>query len=176
MENTTCSLNGVRPRCLNASPYLPGAAAWLFLFTLCICGLLAGGCSSTKDKPESARFAAVEVVVHNTEKLRSVTADVLHEHGYKAATGSVSTLVFEKQGSSLNNLAYGNWMGTGIWSRVKISFVPVSGDVFRLEAHAFLVRNKGEVLEEEMPVSNIHSGQYQKMLNEIAKRLAPSSS
>jgi len=145
-------------------------AGWLAVVLACLGGFVGAGCRST-DKPESARFASVEVVVRSNQQLHSVTADVFHEPGYNAAPGSVSTLVFEKQGSTMNNLAYGNWMGAGIGSRVKVSFIPVSGDIFRIECHAFLVRNKGEVLEEEMPVSGIHSGQYQKMLNEIAKRL-----
>ena len=141
---------------------------------LCCWVLLGAGCSST-DKPESARFASVEVHGSTLAQLSSVTAAVFHEHGYRADTGGKRGLVFEKQGTTMNNLAYGNWMGTGILARVKVIFVPITDDEFRIECHAFLVRSKGEALEEEIPVSSMHSGQYQKMLNEVAKRLTGKS-
>ena len=145
-------------------------AGAVLVAALCIACLHVTGCKST-EKPESAQFASVEIQGHTVEQIRSVTADVFHQHGYKAATGNLSSLVFEKEGSTMNNIAYGNWMGTGIANRAKINFVLLTGDAFRIECHAFLVRNKGEVLEEEIPVKGIHSGVYQKMLNEIAKRL-----
>ncbi len=140
------------------------------LAVLCIAGLLAGGCKNT-DKPETAQFASVEIHGRSPQQIRAVTADVMREHGYKVSTGNLSTIVFEKEGTTMNNIAYGNWMGGGIATRAKINFVPVTDDVFRIECHAFLVRNKGEVLEEEVTVKGIHSGQYQKMLKEIARRL-----
>jgi len=140
------------------------------LAAICLLGLLAAGCK-TNDKPESARFASVEIRGHSPQDIRATTVDVFREHGYKLASGSLSELVFEREGSTMNNLAYGNWMGTGITARAKISFVPVTDDLYRVECHAFLVRNKGEVLEEEITIKHVHSGPYQKMLDEAAKRL-----
>ncbi len=137
----------------------------------CLLVLLFAGCKTHDDKPDSADFASVEIRGHTMQQIQSVTSDVFHEHNYKATTGSLTSLVFEKEGTTMNNIAYGNWMGTGIASRVKLLFVPVTDDVFRIDCHAFLVRNKGETLEEEIPVTHIHHKQYQKMLDEIAKRL-----
>lgn len=136
----------------------------------CLLGLTGAGCKST-DKPETAQFASVEIRGRTPQQIRAATADVMREHGYKAATGNVSTIVFEKEGSTMNNIAYGNWMGGGIATRAKISLVPVTDDMFRLECHAFLVRSKGEAVEEEITIKGIHRGQYQKMMNEIGKRL-----
>jgi hypothetical protein len=144
------------------------AAAIMAVIGLAV--LLAAGCK-TNDKPESAQFASVDIRGRPVDLIRSATADVFHEHGYKAESESLATLVFDKEGSAMNNLAYGNWMGTPVGTRVRLNFVPIGEYSFRIECHAFIVRNKGEVLEDEITINGIHRGQYQKMLDEIAKRL-----
>ncbi len=129
------------------------------------------GCRSTA-KPESARFASVEIHGNTPGQIRDVAVAVFQEKDYKLAQPGLNSFVFEKEGSQLRNLAYGNWIGdTPIWIRVKASIVPVEEATFRLECHAFMLRGKAETTEEEIPISNFHSGPYQKLLDEVAKRL-----
>lgn len=144
------------------------------LAAVCVMAFVLCGCK-TDERPESAKFASVEIRGHNPQEIRATTADVFRENGFTPKSGNLSTIVFERQGSTMNNIAYGNWMGGGIASRATVNFIPVTGDLFRIECHAFLVRNSGEVLEEEVRIKSIHSGTYQKMLKEVAKRLGQKS-
>ncbi len=75
----------------------------------------------------------------------------------------------------MNNLAYGNWESDKrLWTRVKASIVPVQGTVYRLQCHAFMVRDKGEpTFEEEVKLQNYSGHGYQKLLEEVARRLTP---
>jgi hypothetical protein len=141
------------------------------LCALCLYGLLGAGCKST-DKPESARFASVEIRGNTPGQIRDVVVAVFQEHGYILARTGMTKFVFEQKGSSWNNLAYGNWIGdTPIWIRVKVAVVPVVEATYRIECHAFMLRGRGESTEEEIRITGLHSGPYQKLLDEVAGRL-----
>jgi len=94
------------------------------------------------------------------------------KNGYKARQTDPSSLVFEKQGSRMNNFAYGSWMGdTPVWIRVKGNVLPVGQMTYRLECTPYLVRDIGTGAEEELPVNGLHRAPYQKLLDEVALRL-----
>jgi hypothetical protein len=128
------------------------------------------GCR-TVGKSDPAQIASVEIHGHPLPRVRDVTAEVFHEHGYEVMKRGWVDLVFEREGSSMNNIAYGNWMGSGIWVRAKVRIADISPEESRIDCEAFLLRNRGEPTEEEIKIRKIHSHQYQKLLNEVAKRL-----
>ncbi len=129
------------------------------------------GCKST-DKPDSARFASVEIHGNTPGQIGNMAVTVFREKDYTVAKRTLTNLVFEKEGSSMQNVAYGNWIGdTPIWVRVKVSIVTTGETKCRLECHAFLLRGRGESTEEEIHISHFRSGPYQKLLDEVAKRL-----
>jgi hypothetical protein len=131
--------------------------------------LLCLGCHSTPTNP-SGQFASVDLHNNTPGQIRAVALEVFKTDGYTLAEGSTSRdYVFEKEGSSIDNLAYGNWIGTPIWVRFKVHLVPISEATFRLQGDAFLVRGKGEPAEEEIKVK--HASSYQKILNQVAQRL-----
>jgi hypothetical protein len=137
-----------------------------------VCGLLGSGCSSV-NKPESARFASVEIHGNTPGQISQVALDVFRENGYQVWRVDSSKLVFEKEGSTLNNVAYGSWLGgSGVWIRVKASIVPVSEQTFRLQCQAYLVRDRGGATEDEIKVNRMRGHRYQKLLDEVARRLA----
>jgi len=143
-------------------------AVWL---AVCLGASLSAGCRST-GKVHSDEFASVELHGHPIEQVRDVTAQVFHDHGYKVTQKGWTSLVFEKEGSTMNNLAYGNWMGSGIGLRVKATIHDLSPGECRLECEAFLVRNRDEPVEDEIKVSKLHRRPYQKLLDEVARRLS----
>jgi len=103
-----------------------------------------------------------------------MTATVFQEHGFKATEPGFDHLVFEKKGSTMNEIAYGGWMGeTPVWVRVKLSVVPVAEGTCRLQCDAYLVQDKGSPIEEEKRIGSMHRGQYRKLLEEVARRLNP---
>jgi hypothetical protein len=140
---------------------------------VCGCGLAGSGCQSTGDK-SAGHFAAVEIRGNTPGQIGAMTGTVFQEHGFKETEPGFDRLVFEKPGSKMNNLAYGGWMGeTPVWVRVKVSVVPIAEASFRLQCRAYLVQDKGSPIEEEKRIGNMHRGQYQKMLEEVAGRLKP---
>jgi hypothetical protein len=133
-------------------------------------GGLGAGCSSV-GKPASPVLGSVEIRGVPIERIRDVTSEVFHDHGYKVAASGWTTLTFEREGSLMNDIAYGNWMGSRIRVRVKATLTELSGGGCKIECSAHLVRNEGEPVEDEVKVNRLHGHKYQKMLHEVAKRL-----
>ena len=82
------------------------------------------------------------------------------------------TWLFEKEGSKMNNIAYGSWFAdTPIWIRVRATLVPVAETRYRLQCDVHLVRDRGGSTEEELPTHGSRRSSYQKLLEEVAARL-----
>ena len=132
--------------------------------------ILFSGCQS--NKPAAARFASVEISGNTPGQINLMAIAVFKENGYSVAHADPNRLILEKESSTVNNIAYGNWEGKHLWTRVKASIVPVTEGVYRLQCHAYHVRDKGEpTFEEEIKVQNFSSHGYQKMLEAVARRL-----
>jgi hypothetical protein len=127
------------------------------------------GCKST-DKPASAQFASVEIRGNTPGQIRDVAVEVFKEHQYQVMHSNPTNMVFEKEGSGWNNFAYGNWMGEGVWVRVKASIVPVAEGTFRLQCNAYMLRDRRGPTEEEVKLTSLQSHTYQKLLEEIYHR------
>jgi hypothetical protein len=132
--------------------------------------LLCAGCSSAP-KPASNPLAYVEIRGQPHEKVADMAARVFYDNGYQVVRNGWAHLVFEKEGSTMNNIAYSNWMDGPVWVRVKASVVDVSPGTCRLECEAFLLRSRNQPAEEEIRIHKLHSHKYQQLMNEVAKRL-----
>jgi hypothetical protein len=75
--------------------------------------------------------------------------------------------VLEKEGSTGTSIAYGNWMGTPVSIRVRTRLIQVGEMTYRLECSAYHVRDAGGTLEEEIRISRMKRGTFQKLLNEV---------
>jgi hypothetical protein len=146
------------------------AAGLALLLAVCLGGWVGAGCS-TVGKPVSPLLGSVEIQGATIEAIRDVTAEVFRDHGYKVVSSGWMKLIFEREGSLMNDLAYGNWMGKRIRVRAKATLIELPGGGFKIECSASLVRNEGEPVEDEVKVSKLHGHKYQKMLHEVAKRL-----
>ena len=78
-------------------------------------------------------------------------------------------MVFEKEGSRWDQIAYGSWVNdASVWLRVKVSMVSLSADTFRLQCLAYKIRNKGDPLtEDKVRIRNNHSKPYQALLDKV---------
>ena len=129
------------------------------------------GCRSV-GKPNSASFASVEIKGRTAVEIRDATVAVFREEGYTPVVAGTSELVFEQEGSRMNKVAYGDWVGgSSVYVRVKAAIVPLSDTEHRLQCTAYMVRNKGTGIEDEVRLANVRSGPYQRMLNKVAKQL-----
>ena len=135
-----------------------------------VCSLLALGCKST-GKPASAHFASVEIQGNTPGQIRDVTVEVFKQHEYLVTRSNPGNMMFEKEGTEWDKVAYGNWMGGAVWIRVRASIVPVSEEKFRLQCNAFMVRDRGNASEEEVKLMSVQGHSYQKLLEEISQHL-----
>ena len=153
----------------------PPSRAWLpGLLTLLCAAFVSGGCSL--GKPASASFASVVIGNRSVEQIQQTTTAVFRGDGYSARPSSGDTLVFEKEGTQANNVAQNGLVGTHYGAqtiiRVRTDIVDLGGGSFRLQCQTFMVRNAGDsFFEDEHRLANIRSGPYQKLLDEVAKRL-----
>jgi hypothetical protein len=154
-----------------------GGCAWRLaaLLALGLGALMNGGCRSTP-KPESEVFASVIIAGNTPGQIGAMTTQVFQAHGYKVAAAGRKGLVFEKEGSTWSNLAYGSWLGdTPVWERVKVAIEPVAEAAFRLQCQAYRVQDRGGALEEETKIGQAHARPYEKLLEEVAARFRPST-
>jgi arylsulfatase A-like enzyme len=163
-ERQFCSPGGSRPRFVRY-PVLA------FLCALCL-GVAAGtGCASS-GKGAPAEVAAVNIQDHTPKEIGQAAAEVFREHGYTVAHQDKTHLTFEKQGSKMNNLVYGDWMpGSSVWLRVQASISPVNETTFHLQCDAHLISGKGETTEETVKFAHVSTAPIQALLDEVARRL-----
>jgi hypothetical protein len=147
------------------------AATWRLLALLTVSLYLPWwtGCSST-GKPADGGFAAVDINGNTPGQIHDAAVEVFQKNGYQVTNKDLEAMVFEKEGTKWDNLAYGNWEeDTPVWVRVKASIVSISEARFRLKCNAYFVRGHSSVLEEE--VACLRSAPYQKLMAEVAARL-----
>lgn len=130
------------------------------------------------DKPASSGFASVVIKNASLDKIQSTTIQVFKEADYQSTYSSLnqSSMVFEKEGTRGQSFAYNGIVGTHenqmILDRVKVNVAARVDNSFTLSCQAFVVRNAGDSFSaEEIKVSSWKSGPYQKLLDEVAKRL-----
>jgi hypothetical protein len=146
-----------------------------------LCGLallavwvLAGtGCSS---KPASASFASVVIPGKTSDEICKTTGVVFQEEGYQVRLLQASNMIFQKEASRSQALAYGGVIDTHYGSttaiRVKASLVDMGMGSYRLQCQAYVVRDANDAFfAEETRLSNMKGGTYQKILNKVAERL-----
>jgi hypothetical protein len=146
-----------------------------YLSRLLLVGLLFGsaGCASLS-QPASASFASVIISGSTSEEIQTVTRSVFGDAGYKLASSVGDAMVFEREGSRMDHIAYGSAIAnTPVWNRVRVSLVPFVSGTLRLQCQAYMVRDYGAgPMEEELKLLPIRAGPYQQLLESVAKRCA----
>ena len=151
-------------------PFTIGSCRLLSHILLAFCLVAASGCRST-DNSGSAGFASVMISGNTPGQIRNGTVEVFRADGYKVARSDPDRMIFEKEGSGMNNFAYGNWIGdSAVWVRVKASVMTAGEMTFRLQCRAYVVRDIGGSTEEEIILPGYRKGPYQKLLEEVARR------
>ena len=140
----------------------------------CLTLVLGAGCGT--GKPASASFASVNIPGKTPEDICKTAAAVFQEDGYVCRALAPASMVFEKEGTKGQSLAYGGVVDTYYGSttvvRVRAQLVDIGAGSYRLQCKAFMVRKAGDSFyEDESPLTNIRSGPYQKLLNKVAKQL-----
>jgi hypothetical protein len=138
---------------------------------LLACLLLTTGCGSM-GQPASSGIASVEITNRTPDQIRDATLSVFREKGFTLGPSTPNELVFEQEGSKMDQVAYGNWMGGKVYIRAKVAIVPVVEGRYRLQCTPGMVRDKGDsFFEEDVKLANIRRRPYQDLLDQVAKRL-----
>jgi hypothetical protein len=149
-------------------------AAWRTLASLSFTLLLSTGCHT--GQPASASFASVVISGRTPAEICQTTAAVFAEDGYKTRSLSPDNMVFEKEASRGQSLAYSGvvdtYYGATTVVRVRAQVVELAPGSNRLQCTAGMVRNaQDSFFEDESALLNVRSGPYQSLLNKVASRL-----
>jgi len=156
-------------RSLNKAMSLPKPIVVLFVIATALCGCRLG-------EPKSSGFASVVIPGHSADEISKAAGAVFQEDGYQVASLNTDGMVFQKQGSRGQDIAYngmvGSYYGEVSVTRVRAQIVDLGAGSYRLQCQAYVVRNAGDaVFEDESRLLNVRSGPYQSLLNKVAERL-----
>jgi len=141
---------------------------------LCFGAALLAGCGVGKSG--SGSFASVKITGKTPEEICKATAAVFQEDGYQVRALTPSQMVFEKEGSRGQSLAYSGVVDTHYGAttvvRVRAQLVDLGAGSSRLQCQAYMVRNANDsFFQDESRLINARSVPYQSLLNKVAKRL-----
>ena len=144
-----------------------------FLSLSLACGLFSAGCHL--GQPASASFASVIISGKSAGEIRDATVAVFRENGYQVFA-SAQGLIFEKEGTKANSIAYDGFVGSHYGAvtiiRVRVELVDLGNGAQRLQCQTYMVSGAGDsFFENESRLANFRSGPYQDLLDEVAKRL-----
>jgi hypothetical protein len=145
------------------------AVALMFLSALLVAGCGTG-------KPAGASFASVVIPGKTPEEICKTTGSVFQADGYKIMTLTPSSMVFMKEATRGQSMAYNGVVNTSYGAvtmvRVKAELVDLGNGSQRLQCQAAMVRNAGDsFFEDESRLINLRSRPYQNLLDKVAKQL-----
>jgi hypothetical protein len=147
----------------------------LSIAAACLLGtLLLAGCHM--GKADSASFASVVIPGKTPTEICTAAGAVFQEGGYQVVSLKPDNMIFQKEGTRGQSLAYGGvvdtYYGARTAVRVRAQLVDLGAGSFRLQCKASMVRDAGDAFfEDESNLVNLRAGPYQSLLNKVAKRL-----
>ena len=155
----------------NSNPF----AGWVRTLII-FAAIFSSGCGSM-DKPESASFAAVIITNQSVENIQQAAVSVFQNSGYQAQTLTDGSTGFYREATEREQRLYagivGAHEGDKVIIRVRIKIDPKGPGAYWLSCKAYAVRNPGEgVFEKTTALFGWQNEPYQKLLNQVAARLA----
>ncbi len=138
--------------------------------------LLAGTGCGTTGGPASASFASVTIENHSLKEIVDATAQVFGADGYAGGMSAPGKMVFQKGASRGTTWSQegllATYSGAQTVNRVRVEIDSLSGgSAYRLQCQAYVVRDPGALLEDEVRLSNLRGAPYQSLLNKVKKQL-----
>lgn len=146
--------------------------AGLYFFLALFVALISCGCKSTPATP-SNRLASVIIKDRTPSEIESAIRAVFEKHDFDPVprkTGGV--MVFEKKGTFMNGLVYGDWYSGGVWDRVNVYLGEIGPGSFLVDCDAFMVQEHDDpFFQSERKPYKTRRHLYQKLLDEVAGQL-----
>jgi hypothetical protein len=114
------------------------------------------------------------VVIYNQEpeKIIEATTHKFTSVGFTTLTTDDNEGVYERTGSTMQNLAYGSWMEGSIWEKATLTVEPYGNGASLLEAKVDRISNKNdEFFMDKKALSKRQRKPFQEMLDQIATEL-----
>jgi hypothetical protein len=136
--------------------------------------VLVAGCRL--GQPGSAAFASVTIEGKTQQEICQTAGAVFQEAGYRVRALDPNQMVFDREGTRGEAIAYGGvvdtYYGSSTAVRVKAELVDLGMGKARLQCQAYMVRNANDsFFQDESALVPARSGPYQSLLNKVAKRL-----
>jgi hypothetical protein len=143
---------------------------------LILTAIFSAGCKSM-DKPESASFAAVVISNQSVQSIQQAAVSVFQENGYTALTLGDGSTGFQREATEREQRQYAGFVGAHegdkVIIRVQIKIEPKNAAAYWLSCKAYAVTNPGQgIFETTTALFGFQSDPYQKLLNQVAARLA----
>ena len=133
--------------------------------------VLVTGCRSPNG-PVSNRMASIVVTNRSADQIEAAIQAVFEKHAYEAGKSEEDELVFEKQGTFMNGLVYGDWYSGGVWERIRVYQRELRPVETVVECDAYMVQEREDPLfQKERKEFKTRRGHCQKLLDEVAKDL-----
>jgi hypothetical protein len=145
-----------------------GAAVFLLALAAMV---LTTGCQTTKS---SVSNLMASIVVTNTpaERIEAAVNEVFTKHSFEEARAKEDELVFQRPGSLMSGLIYGDWYSGGVWERVKIYLRELDPARTVVECDGYMVQQHEDPLfQKEKRQYKTKKGHLQDLLNEVAQEL-----
>jgi hypothetical protein len=146
-------------------------ASPLMVMALCLTFFLTG-CKSTPQTP-SNRLASVVIKDRTPDEIEAATRTVFEKHDYDLSPRrDGGAMVFEKKGTFMNGLVYGDWYSGGVWERVKVYHIDMEPGRTLVDCDAYMVQEHDDpFFQSERKPYTSRRHVYQKLLEEVAREL-----
>lgn len=134
--------------------------------------VLTTGCATPKTSV-SNRMASIVVTNQSEEKIEAALRTVFKNHGYEEGKAEDDELVFQKPGSFMSGLVYGDWYSGGVWERIKVYQRDLDSARTVVECDGYMVQEHEDPLfQNEKKEHSTKKGHLQELLDEVPKELA----
>jgi hypothetical protein len=146
---------------------------------LMVAALVGSGCRSP-DKPAPAGFASVFIANQSSEKIRMAAIAVMESNGYQTIQPSDGTLIFEKETTRDEQIAYAGLIGAHEGEktivRMRMGLQKFGASSYLLDGKASVVTSPGDpVHEQSYALFAFKNGLCQKLLNDVEITLQQST-
>ena len=134
--------------------------------------IVLSGCKSTPKTP-SNRLASVIIKNRTRDEIEAATRTIFEKHDYELSRRrDGDPMVFEKQGTFMNGLFYGDWYSGGVWERVKVYLAVLEPGQTLLDCDAYMVQEHDDpFFQSERKPYKSRRHVYQNLLEEVVKEL-----
>ena len=135
------------------------AAAWL-----------AAGCSTPKTG--SQRLASIIVENRSPAQIEASLVQIYESHAYRLKR-KADKLIFEKPGTAMNSLIYGDWYSGGVWERIEVFQRELEPGRTLVDCDAYMVQEVDDPFFQKVhQVYKTRRGHCQKLLEAVSQDLA----